>query len=108
MMLLNLILNAADATHGRGRIDVRLRRAEDMAILEVNDDGPGVPAERRGAIFDAFYSSKAHGTGLGLLTVKVTAEEHGGAVEVETSDLGGACFRVRLPRERPATPDPLE
>lgn len=107
MMLLNLILNAADATRGRGRIDVRLRRADDAAILEVHDDGPGVPADRREAIFEAFYSSKAHGTGLGLLTVKVTVEEHGGAVDVDISDLGGASFRVRLPRERPAAVDPL-
>jgi two-component system sensor histidine kinase HydH len=108
MMLLNLLLNAADATQGRGRIDVRLRRADDAAILEVHDDGPGVPTDRREAIFEAFYSSKAHGTGLGLLTVKVTVEEHGGAVDVDVSDLGGANFRVRLPRERPAGVDPLE
>ncbi len=107
MMLLNLILNAADATRGRGRIDVSLRRFESEAVLEVQDDGPGVPAEKRSTIFDAFYSSKAHGTGLGLLTVKVCAEEHGGVVAVADSDLGGACFRVTLPRERPQDPDPL-
>ena len=108
MMLLNLILNAADATRGRGRIDVSLRRGDSEAVLEVQDDGPGVPAEKRGAIFDAFYSSKAHGTGLGLLTVKVCAEEHGGTVAVGDTELGGACFRVTLPRERAAGPDPLE
>jgi signal transduction histidine kinase len=67
-----------------------------------------VPADRRAAIFEAFYSSKAHGTGLGLLTVKVTAEEHGGTVEVAESELGGACFRVTLPRQRPQGADPLD
>ena len=108
MMLLNLILTAADATRGRGRIDVSLRRGDSEVVLEVNDDGPGVPAERRGTIFDAFYSSKAHGTGLGLLTVKVSAEEHGGLVAVDDSELGGARFRVSLPRERPAARDALE
>jgi signal transduction histidine kinase len=107
MLLLNLILNAADATRGRGRIDVSLRRSETDAVLEVQDDGPGVPADRRDSIFDAFYSSKAHGTGLGLLTVKVSAEEHGGTVAVTDSPLGGACFRVTLPFERPDDPDPL-
>jgi two-component system sensor histidine kinase HydH len=106
MLLLNLILNAADATRGRGKIDVSLRRGDAEAVLEVQDDGPGVPAERRATIFDAFYSSKAHGTGLGLLTVKVCAEEHGGAVAVSDSELGGACFRVVLPRERPPETDP--
>jgi len=108
MMLLNLILNAADATRGRGRIDVSLRRGDSAVVLEVHDDGPGVPAERRATIFDAFYSSKAHGTGLGLLTVKVSAEEHGGEVAVGESELGGACFRVTLPRDRPAARDASE
>ncbi len=105
MLLLNLILNAADATRGRGRIDVSLRRLEGEVVLEVQDDGPGVPVERRETIFDAFYSSKAHGTGLGLLTVKVCAEEHGGTVAVGDAELGGASFRVaRAPRRagRPA------
>ncbi len=100
MLLLNLILNAADVTNGRGRIDVRLRRTDTTAILEVHDDGPGVPVDGRRAIFDSFHSSKPHGTGLGLLTVKVAAEDHGGTVEVTDSDLGGAAFRVTLPRER--------
>jgi two-component system sensor histidine kinase HydH len=98
MMLLNLILNAADATRGRGRIDVYLRRSDDSALIEVHDDGPGVPPELREKVFTAFFSSKAHGTGLGLLSEKVTVEAHGGTVEVGDSELGGARFRVVLPR----------
>lgn len=106
MLLLNLVLNAADATRGRGRIDVSLRLLDSEAVLEVQDDGPGVPADQRETIFDAFYSSKAQGTGLGLLTVKVCAEQHGGTVSVSDSELGGASFQVRLPRERPPEADP--
>ena len=98
MMLLNLILNAADATRGRGRIDVCLRRADDSIAIEVHDDGPGVPPELREKVFTAFFSSKAHGTGLGLLSVKVTVEAHGGTIEVGQSELGGALFSVLLPR----------
>jgi signal transduction histidine kinase len=98
MMLLNLILNAADATRGRGRVDVYLRRSDDSVEIDVDDDGPGVPAELREKVFSAFFSSKAHGTGLGLLSVKVTVEAHGGTVEVGESELGGARFRVVLPR----------
>ena len=65
-------------------------------FVEVNDDGPGIPERDKAAIFDAFYTSKPHGLGLGLVSVKVCAEAHGGSVEVFRSDLGGAAFRVRL------------
>jgi signal transduction histidine kinase len=101
-MLLNLILNAADATRGRGRIDVYSRREDESVVLEVHDDGPGVPPDLREKVFTAFFSSKAHGTGLGLLSVKVTVEAHGGTVEVGDSDLGGARLKVTLPRTPPA------
>lgn len=97
-MLLNLILNAADATQGTGRIEVRLSGDAETVWVEVHDDGPGVPEEAKGAIFEAFYTSKPSGLGLGLVSVKVCAEAHGGSVEVFRSELGGAAFRVRLPR----------
>jgi signal transduction histidine kinase len=99
-MLLNLVLNAADATGGTGRVEIRLRRAEGLAIVEVHDDGPGVPADQRESIFEAFYTSKPNGLGLGLMSVKACASAHGGSVEVLLSDLGGACFRVSLPTSR--------
>jgi len=97
-MLLNLILNAAESTGGRGRVEVRLRQGTGQVHLEVHDDGPGVPRELRRAIFDAFYTTKSEGTGLGLLSVKLCAEEHHGTVSVDDSDLGGACFRVSIPK----------
>jgi len=96
-MLLNLILNAAEATKGLGRIDVRLVRRPGAVAIEVHDDGPGVPEEKRQSIFDAFYTSKSGGLGLGLLSVKACAEAHGGQVEVERSELGGAVIRVSIP-----------
>jgi signal transduction histidine kinase len=97
-MLLNLILNAADATNGAGRIEVRLTGDAETVFIEVLDDGPGIADDAKAAIFEAFYTSKPHGLGLGLVSVKVCAEAHGGSVEVSRSDLGGAAFRVRLPR----------
>jgi two-component system sensor histidine kinase HydH len=97
-MLMNLILNAAESTGGRGRVEVRVTQDANQVHLEVHDDGPGVPRELRGAIFDAFYTTKSDGTGLGLLSVKLCAEEHHGTVSVGDSDLGGACFRVSLPK----------
>jgi two-component system sensor histidine kinase HydH len=95
--LVNLILNAAEATLTDGRIEVRLRNDAGWAVLEVHDDGPGVPPQLRPKVFEVFYSTKQGGTGLGLLPVKVCADEHHGAVELVESDLGGACFRLRLP-----------
>jgi two-component system sensor histidine kinase HydH len=96
-ILLNLILNAADATGGRGRIDVRLWRSEGLAHLEVHDNGLGIALNMREKIFEPLYTSKADGTGLGLLSVKAGAEELGGSVSVIDSPFGGACFRVTIP-----------
>lgn len=101
-MILNLLLNAADATRGTGRIEIRVRREGDQAIVEVHDDGPGVAEADREAIFDPFRTSKPDGLGLGLMSVKVCAEAHGGSVTVLDSDLGGACFRIALPMARQA------
>jgi len=96
-MLMNLILNAAEAAGEGGRVEVRLRREHGDAVLEVHDNGSGVPEESREKIFEPFYTTKPEGTGLGLLAARMGAEEHGGSIVVGDSDLGGAAFRVRLP-----------
>lgn len=95
--LANLLLNAADATDGRGTIEVRVGQLGPAATLEVHDDGPGVPQERRKDVFEAFYTTKPDGTGLGLLSVQTCARANGGVAEVMDSPLGGACFRMSLP-----------
>lgn len=99
-MLLNLLINAAEATDGRGEVRVLLREREGKVVLEVHDDGPGIPADRRTAVMEPFITSKADGCGLGLLSVRVCVEAQGGSVTVGDSELGGACFRVTAPRER--------
>ena len=96
----NLVVNAAEATHGRGRIEVRLSDSASEVTLEVHDDGPGVPADRRARIFESLESTKPDGSGLGLFSVRSCASALGGSVEVGDSPLGGACFRVRLPEMR--------
>lgn len=98
--LLNLVINAADAAGPGGHIAVRVSRHGDEAFVEVHDDGPGVSREQRTKIFEPFHTTKEAGSGLGLVSVKVCAEQHGGRVEVTESDLGGACFRVTLPIEK--------
>ncbi|MFI5372092.1 MAG: sensor histidine kinase [Candidatus Eisenbacteria bacterium] len=93
----NLVVNACEATRARGRVEVRLERADGRVVLEVHDDGPGVPVERRTGIFDSLETTKEEGSGLGLFSVRACASALGGSVEVGDSPLGGACFRVSLP-----------
>lgn len=95
-MLVNLILNAGDATEHRGHIQVRLTAADDGARIEVHDDGPGISDELHERLFDPFYTTKADGTGLGLLSAQVCAQQHDGQITTAHSELGGACFRVTL------------
>ncbi|HEX4778280.1 MAG TPA: ATP-binding protein [Acidimicrobiia bacterium] len=106
-VLLNLIVNAAEAVEervahdgGRGRVVVRTYVDGDDAVIEVSDDGPGVPAELRSRIFEPFFTTKeiGKGTGQGLALVHgVVAENHGGSVDVRSTPGHGATFVVRLP-----------
>lgn len=97
-MLLNLILNAAEATDGHGRLLVRVHDHDGNAFIEVHDDGAGVNASERETIFEPFYTTKSGGSGLGLLSVQFAADVHHGNVEIGRSPFGGACFSVRIPR----------
>ncbi len=96
-VLLNLLRNALDAVGAAkgGRVTLRLRREPRHALVEVEDDGPGLTSPDA-PIFDAFYSTKAQGTGLGLAIVHRVVGDHGGAVDVESRP-GRTVFRVRLP-----------
>ncbi len=96
-LLENLLLNAAEATQGRGRIDVRILPGPEEVVLEVHDNGPGIPKDRRLQVFEPLFTTKPNGMGLGLLSVKAAVKKHMGRVDVTDSPLGGACFRVILP-----------
>ncbi|MBE3098665.1 MAG: response regulator [Planctomycetes bacterium] len=103
-VLLNLIINAEQAmlaAHGRGTIVIRTwHDAErESVVLEVNDDGPGVPEEVRSKIFDPFFTTKevGKGTGLGLAVSYAIVQEHRGRIWVDSGDKGGASFFVELP-----------
>ncbi len=95
----NLIDNAVDAMNGRGRLIVRARRDSDHVVVEVEDDGPGMPESVRQCIFDPFFTTKepGKGTGLGLSTSRnVVVKRHGGSIDVESRP-GSTRFIVRLP-----------
>jgi signal transduction histidine kinase len=103
-MIVNLLDNAVRHTPPGARIDLCLGSAGDRAHVEVADDGPGIPADRRDQIFDRFVRidgpadmAGGSGTGLGLAIVRAVAESHGGEVELGESKRGGALFRVSLP-----------
>lgn len=102
-MISNLVLNAGEATQGHGMIEVVVRGAESGACIEVHDNGPGVPKERRARLFESLATTKEAGTGLGLFSVRACAQGLGGSVDVGDSPLGGAMFRITLP----ATPLPV-
>jgi signal transduction histidine kinase len=100
---LNLVTNAADAVSlQNGRIDVVARITPDNdLVLEVGDNGPGVPEEHAHQIFEPFFSTKGTmGTGLGLAVTSKIVREHGGTITVEHGPEGGALFRIVLPDVR--------
>jgi two-component system phosphate regulon sensor histidine kinase PhoR len=106
LLVRNLIQNAIQYTRPGGHIDVRVSTLRRAAVLTVRDTGIGIPTKDRARIFERFYrvdrarSRETGGTGLGLSIVKHVAENHGGAVSVE-SELGqGSTFIVRLPLSR--------
>jgi len=93
----NLLINAAQAMQGRGRIDVRCHAADGWHRVEVNDQGPGIPAEIRAELFRPFKTTKARGTGLGMATAKRLVELHGGRIDVVCPPSGGTQIAVHLP-----------
>jgi signal transduction histidine kinase len=104
----NLLDNAIDAlcdAGGKGTITVRTRREGDQVVVEVADDGPGIPAETRDHLFEPFFTTKpaGSGTGLGLDTARrIVEERHRGTLAVESEPGKGTTFRVWLPVENTA------
>lgn len=99
--VLNLIANAIAATPAGGTITVRSKRSGKNAVVEVEDDGHGVPPERRDSLFARFTGARSgSGTGLGLYIVRRIVEKHGGSIAYEPREPRGSLFRVVLPEIR--------
>jgi two-component system cell cycle sensor histidine kinase/response regulator CckA len=124
-VLLNLVINAEQAmlgANGRGTLVVRSWHdtSQESIVVEVNDDGPGIPIDVRSKIFDPFFTTKevGKGTGLGLTVAYAIVHEHGGRLRLESGPSGGASFFVELPitggrlppvpRQSPARADAVE
>lgn len=101
-VLLNLLLNARDAIPGSGTIRTSARRREGRLLIEVADDGEGIPEEDLGKVFDPFFTTKprGRGTGLGLSLSYNIVHEHKGEISVESRRGEGTVFTVDLPLER--------
>lgn len=97
----NLLLNAAQATRGRGRIEIQTFEDDERVGVRITDDGPGIPAENQGKVFDPFFTTKdqGQGTGLGLSICAGIIKNHGGEIRLESRP-GRTTFEVRLPRSR--------
>lgn len=103
--LLNLLLNAVDAIGGKhGIITVRGWMTETRAlVIEVEDNGPGIPDDVIGNVFKPFYSTKgSRGTGLGLAVTQKIVVEHGGMIKAGRGETGGARFTIVLPAPKEA------
>jgi len=93
--LFNLILNAVQAVNGAGEIQVVAQKASaSEALLEVRDNGPGVPMERRTEIFKPYFTTQKQGTGLGLAVVQQIVLAHGWEIECLPNEPKGAMFRI--------------
>jgi two-component system sensor histidine kinase HydH len=94
-VLFNLILNAIQAADTGGKIELNIRPAKaDEAILEIRDNGPGVPPERRQEIFKPYFTTHQKGTGLGLAVVQQIVLAHGWEIVCLGNEPRGAVFRL--------------
>ena len=97
----NILDNAIDAMDGHGEIRIRAFSQDADVVVELCDNGPGMPPEIRDRIFEPFYTTKppGSGTGLGLHISHNVIARHGGRIDVRTRP-GETCFEITLPRER--------
>jgi signal transduction histidine kinase len=101
----NLVSNGLKFTESGGCVEVRLQAQDGAAVLEVEDNGVGIPVEEQQHLFERFFRSSSAtenaipGTGLGLTITKAIVERHGGRIEIESAEDSGTTVRIRLPLE---------
>jgi signal transduction histidine kinase len=105
-VLLNLAVNARDAMPNGGTLTIEVTRSESAGVLSVADTGAGISEEARGHIFEAFFTTKPTGTGLGLATVHEVVSRFGGKIGVESAVDKGTTFVIELPLSAPKSMRP--
>ena len=101
-VLLNVILNAIQATSAGGRIVIREYLDRRDALVDVVDEGAGIATEHLSSIFSPFFTTREKGTGLGLAIAHRIVMAHDGRIEVPHTSAAGTCFRIRLPLGGPS------
>ncbi len=96
--LFNVLKNALEAMDRGGDLTIRARSEDDWVVLEVSDTGVGIPAEKLTRVFDAYYTTKADGSGLGLLIVLRILRAHGGRVDLASQPGKGTTVTLRFPQ----------
>ncbi len=105
-VLLNLVLNAIDATDTGGHIIVRAEVVDGRIVIHVEDDGPGIAIEQQPRLFQPYFTTKRHGTGLGLFVSKKLIVDHGGEIDMTSTPGQGTRFCVLLPAACGVAPAP--
>lgn len=96
-VILNLFINAQQAMSGGGELMIRTEKQQKDALIQISDTGSGITPDRLPRIFDAYYSSRPQGSGLGLPTAKKIIEAHKGSITVNSEQGKGTSFQIKLP-----------
>ena len=102
LVLLNLLINGAQAMDGRGTITIANSQVANWHEIRVVDQGPGIPLDIQAHLFEPFFTTKHRGTGLGLATARRILEGHRGTIEFVCPPEGGTTAIVRLPVNQPS------
>jgi signal transduction histidine kinase len=95
--MLNILINALEAMPDGGLLDLALERRNGAVLITVRDNGPGIPPEMLGAIYDMHFTTKSGGTGVGLYVARSVMQAHGGTINVQSAPHEGTSFIMQLP-----------
>ncbi|HQG28249.1 MAG TPA: ATP-binding protein, partial [Candidatus Ozemobacteraceae bacterium] len=103
--LLNVMLNAIQSMEHGGTLTVNVLPQADEIVIELRDEGAGIPPECAKRIFDPFFTTRPNGTGLGLAITKKIVDLHQGSISVDSEPGRGTCVRIELPVTSKPSPD---
>jgi signal transduction histidine kinase len=98
--LLNILINAIEASGDTGTIDVNMAESNGQVAVTITDRGKGIPPEIIDRVFDPYFSTKPSGTGLGLSLTKTIVEKHGGEISLESHQQRGTTVTVSIPARK--------